>query len=45
MTDKQNAIDNACALERVRKENRTIYWGCGIVAVALVAMCFLGWLE
>lgn len=37
--------DYGCAVTRSRNDDKTIFWGCGVIAVVLVLMVIAGWLE
>lgn len=37
--------DYGCAVTRSRNDDKTILWGCGVIALALFVMAVLGWLE
>lgn len=37
--------DYGCSVTRSRNDDKTILWGCGVIAVVLVLMVIAGWLE
>lgn len=40
-----HTADYASAVERSRKDDKTIFWGCGIFAVVFVLMIAVGWID